>query len=88
MPVAGQPGDFAVLPATEALPSPGHITAGRPWRNEETTPWQPSAPNTARRRHRRQRLSQHPPRRRCAQPAGPEHRPSQLAPPPHSQRAQ
>lgn len=39
MPVAGKPGDFAVLPAPEALPGFEHITAGRPWRNEISTSW-------------------------------------------------
>jgi hypothetical protein len=39
MPVAGRPGDFAVLPAPEALPGFAHITAGRPWRNEISTSW-------------------------------------------------
>src|ERR1051326_990436 len=39
MPVAGKPGDFAVLPAPEALPGFEHITAGRPWRNEVSTSW-------------------------------------------------
>ena len=39
MPVAGRPGDFAILPAPEALPGFQHITAGRPWRNEISTSW-------------------------------------------------
>jgi pimeloyl-ACP methyl ester carboxylesterase len=39
MPVAGRPGDFAVLPAPEALPGFEHVTAGRPWRNEVSTSW-------------------------------------------------
>ena len=39
MPVAGRPGDFAVLPAPEALPGFEHVTAGRPWRNEISTSW-------------------------------------------------
>jgi acetyl esterase/lipase len=39
MPVAGKPGDFAVLPAPEALPGFEAVTAGRPWRNEISTSW-------------------------------------------------
>jgi pimeloyl-ACP methyl ester carboxylesterase len=39
MPVAGNPGDFAVLAAPEALPGFEHVTAGRPWRNEISTSW-------------------------------------------------
>jgi pimeloyl-ACP methyl ester carboxylesterase len=39
MPVAGRPGDFAVLPAPEALPGFEHVTAGRSWRNEISTSW-------------------------------------------------
>ncbi|SRR6266487_1336535 len=39
MPVAGKPGDFAVLPVPEALPGFEHVTAGRPWRNEISTSW-------------------------------------------------
>jgi pimeloyl-ACP methyl ester carboxylesterase len=39
MPVAGRPGDFAILPAPEALPGFEHVTAGRPWRNEISTSW-------------------------------------------------
>ena len=39
MPVAGRPGDFAVLTAPEALPGFEHVTAGRPWRNEISTSW-------------------------------------------------
>ena len=39
MPVAGRPGDFAVLPTPEALPGFEHVTAGRPWRNEVSTSW-------------------------------------------------
>jgi pimeloyl-ACP methyl ester carboxylesterase len=39
MPVAGRPGDFAVLPTPEALPGFEHVTAGRPWRNEISTSW-------------------------------------------------
>ncbi len=39
MPVAGRPGDFAILPAPEALPGFQHVTAGSPWRNEISTSW-------------------------------------------------
>jgi pimeloyl-ACP methyl ester carboxylesterase len=39
MPVAGRPGDFAVLPTPDALPGFEHVTAGRPWRNEVSTSW-------------------------------------------------
>ena len=39
VPVAGRPGDFAVLAAPEALPGFEHITAGRPWRNEISSSW-------------------------------------------------
>ena len=39
MPVAGRPGDFAVLPTPEALPGFEHVTAGRTWRNEISTSW-------------------------------------------------
>jgi uncharacterized protein len=39
MPVAGRPGDFAVLTAPEALPGFEHVTAGRPWRNQISTSW-------------------------------------------------
>jgi hypothetical protein len=39
MPVAGKPGEFAVLAAPEALPGFEHITAGRRWRNEISTSW-------------------------------------------------
>jgi pimeloyl-ACP methyl ester carboxylesterase len=39
MPVAGRPGDFAVLPAPEALPGFEHVTAGSFWRNEISTSW-------------------------------------------------
>jgi pimeloyl-ACP methyl ester carboxylesterase len=39
MPVAGRPGDFAVLPTPEALPGFERVTAGRPWRNEVSTSW-------------------------------------------------
>jgi quorum-quenching protein AidA len=39
MPVAGRPGDFAILPAPEALPGFEHVTAGGPWRNEISTSW-------------------------------------------------
>jgi dienelactone hydrolase len=39
MPVAGRPGDFAVLTAPEALPGFEHVTAGRPWHNQISTSW-------------------------------------------------
>jgi hypothetical protein len=39
MPVAGRPGDFAVLPTPEALPGFEHVTVGRRWRNEISTSW-------------------------------------------------
>ena len=39
MPVAGRPGDFAILPAPEALSGFEHVTAGRRWRNEISTSW-------------------------------------------------
>jgi len=39
MPVAGRPGDFATLPAPEALPGFELLTADRPWRNEVSTSW-------------------------------------------------
>jgi pimeloyl-ACP methyl ester carboxylesterase len=39
MPVAGRPGDFAILPAPEALPGFEHVTAGRRWRNEISISW-------------------------------------------------
>jgi pimeloyl-ACP methyl ester carboxylesterase len=44
MPVAGRPGDFALLPAPEVLPGFEHVTAGRPWRNEISTSWLLSLP--------------------------------------------
>ena len=39
MPAAGRPGDFAALPAPEALPGFELVTAGRAWRNEVSTSW-------------------------------------------------
>jgi hypothetical protein len=37
MPIAGAPGEFAVLAAAEAVPGFTSVTAGRKWRNEVTT---------------------------------------------------
>ncbi len=37
MPIAGAPGEFAVLAAPEAVPGFTSVTAGRQWRNEVTT---------------------------------------------------
>jgi pimeloyl-ACP methyl ester carboxylesterase len=39
MPVAGKPGDFALLPIPEALPGFEHVTTSRPWRNQISTSW-------------------------------------------------